>query len=103
MDIILTGYISQLYLTYSRRDVSAKESLEIGLANYMAPHGQTSLSKAISVAKLISSHPQHNLRNDRLSVLTSFDWSEMLKTELQYGINTLREPLPLVQRFKSKL
>jgi hypothetical protein len=67
--------------------------LEIGLANYMAPPGETALS----------SHPQRNLRNDRLSVYTNYDWPTMLKTELKYGLDTLAFPLDEVAKFSSKL
>jgi enoyl-CoA hydratase/carnithine racemase len=86
-----------------RRDVPAKECLEIGLANYMAPPGTIALSEALKVAEKLCSHPQRNLRNDRLSVLTNYDWERMLKTEIQYGTDTLKHSLPQVQKFSSKL
>jgi len=89
--------------SYTSRDVPAKECLEIGLANYMAPPGETALSKALEIAKLLSSHPQRNLRNDRLSVYTNYDWPTMLKTELKYGLDTLSFPLDQVAKFSSKL
>ena len=88
---------------HNSRDVAAKECLEIGLANYIAPSGMTALSKALQVAELLCSHPQRNLRNDRLSVLTNYDWERMLKTETQYGMDTLKYSLPQVQKFSSKL
>ena len=81
----------------------AKESLEIGLANYLASLGDTALSKAIEIGKLLCSHPQRNLRNDRLSVYANYDWPSMLKKEMQYGLDTLTAELPLVQKFGSKL
>lgn len=90
-------------ISHSSRDVPAKECLEIGLANYMAPPGETALSKALEIAKLLSSHPQRNLRNDRLSVYTNYDWPTMLKTELKYGLDTLSFPLDQVAKFSSKL
>jgi enoyl-CoA hydratase len=86
-----------------RRDVTANEALGIGLANYMAPPSSDSLSKAMEVAKLISSHPQQNLRNDRLSVYAQYDWPTMLKSELHYGLDTLSSELPQVKKFSSKL
>jgi len=69
----------------------------------MAPPGTTALSKALKVAEQLCSHPQRNLRNDRLSLLSNYDWQEMLKTELQFGLDTLRHPLTQVQKFNSKL
>lgn len=88
---------------HESRDVSAKECLEIGLANYMASPRTTALSKALEIAELLSSHPQRNLRNDRLSVLTNYEWEKMLKTEIHYGMDTLMHTLPQVQKFNSKL
>jgi enoyl-CoA hydratase len=85
------------------RDVYANEAFEIGLANYMALPGQTALSKALEVAKLLCSHPQQNLRNDRLSLLANYDWPGMLTKELEYGLDTLKNPLPQVKKFTSKL
>lgn len=90
-------------ISYASRDVPAKECLEIGLANYMASPGETALSKALEIAKLLSSHPQKNLRNDRLSVYTNYDWPAMLTTELKYGLDTLTFELPQVAKFGSKL
>jgi hypothetical protein len=69
----------------------------------VAPEGKTALSKAIEIAKLLCSHPQQNLRNDRLAVYANYDWPTMLKTELKYGLDTLKEGLPEVQKFASKL
>jgi hypothetical protein len=69
----------------------------------MAPHGETALTKAMEIAKLLCSHPQRNLRNDRLSVYANYDWPGMLKKELQYGLDTLREELPQVKKFSAKL
>lgn len=102
MDIILTGYLIRIILTLSR-DVPAKECVEIGLANYMAPPGETALTKALEIAKLLSTHPQRNMRNDRLSVYNSYDWPAMLKTELKYGLETLTFELPQVAKFGAKL
>lgn len=69
----------------------------------MAAPGKDALSKAIEMAKLLCSHPQQNLRNDRLAVYSNYDWLKMLKTELQYGLGTLKNALPQVQKFVSKL
>jgi enoyl-CoA hydratase/carnithine racemase len=91
------------FLTHKRRDIPAKECFDIGLANYMATPGETAFSKAMEIAKLLCSHPQRNLRNDRLSVYATYDWSSMLKTELQYGMDTLIDGLPQVKKFNAKL
>jgi enoyl-CoA hydratase len=85
------------------RDVPAKECIDIGLANYMTSQKETALSKAIDIAKLLCSHPQCNLRNDRMSMYANYEWSRMLKTELKYGMDTLAEDLPEVRKFSSKL
>jgi hypothetical protein len=69
----------------------------------MAGHGQTALEKAMEVAKLLASFPQTNLRNDRLSVYANYDWGRMLKTETDYGIDTLKWKMPEVKKFISKL
>lgn len=103
MDIILTGYnLWYVNITISR-DVPAIEAIEIGLANYMASPGQTALLKSLEIAKILCSHPQQNLRNDRLSVLANYDWPGMLTKELGYGLDTLKQPLPQVTKFTSKL
>ena len=85
------------------RDVLAKECLDIGLANYMASSSETVLSKALAIAKILSSHPQRNLRNDRESVYANDNWPAMLKNELRYGLDTLSADLPQVLKFGSKL
>lgn len=85
------------------RDVCAKECIEIGLANYMASSEETALSRAMEVAKLLCSHPQRNLRNDRLSIYANYDWPTMLRKELHYGMDTLLEELPQVKKFGAKL
>jgi enoyl-CoA hydratase/carnithine racemase len=89
--------------SHKSRDVLAKECLDIGLANYMAAPGETALSKAMEIAKLLCSHPQRNLRNDRLSVYATYDWPSMLRTEVRYGTDTLMEELPRVKKFNAKL
>ena len=69
----------------------------------MAPSGDTALIKAMELAKLLAAHPQRNLRNDRMSVHSTFDWPAMLKKELFHGMDTLKADLPQVRRFVSKL
>jgi enoyl-CoA hydratase len=80
MDLILTG-----------RPVEAKEALDIGLANRLAPKGGA-LDEAISLAEQISRFPQLCLRNDRLSALAqwSLDWDEAQAFEVKLGMETLR-------------
>ena len=69
----------------------------------MASERESALSKALEIAKLLASHPQRNLRNDRMSVYSNYNWSAMLKTEVKYGMETLAFDLPQVQKFSSKL
>jgi len=80
MDLILTG-----------RPVEAKEALEIGLANRLAPRGGA-LDAALELAAQISAFPQLCLRNDRLSALAqwSLDWDAAQANEVRLGMETLR-------------
>jgi enoyl-CoA hydratase len=80
MDLILTG-----------RPVEAKEALEIGLANRLAPRGGA-LEAALELAAQISAFPQLCLRNDRLSAIAqwSLDWDAAQANEVRLGTETLR-------------
>ena len=80
MDLILTG-----------RPVDAREALEMGLANRLAPKGGA-LAAALDLARQISAFPQLCMRNDRLSALEqwSLDWDEAQAAEVRYGMETLR-------------
>ncbi|MDP3298581.1 MAG: crotonase/enoyl-CoA hydratase family protein [Phenylobacterium sp.] len=80
MDLILTG-----------RPVDAKEALDIGLANRVAPEGGA-LAAAVDLARQISAFPQLCMRNDRLSALAqwSLDWDEAQAFEIKVGMETLR-------------
>jgi len=80
MDLILTG-----------RPVDAKEALEIGLANRLAPKGEA-LAAALELARQISAFPQLCMRNDRLSALEqwSLDWDQAQAAEVRFGMETLR-------------
>jgi enoyl-CoA hydratase len=80
MDLILTG-----------RPVEAKEALEIGLANRLAPRGGA-LSAALELAAQISAFPQLCLRNDRLSAIGqwSLGWDDAQAHEVRLGMETLR-------------
>jgi len=79
MDLILTG-----------RAVSAKEAVEIGLANRLAPEGGA-LGEAQRLAAELAALPQGCLRNDRLSAIEQWDLSEeaALKNELRRGLATI--------------
>jgi enoyl-CoA hydratase len=80
MDLILTG-----------RPVDAKEAHAIGLANRIAPSGDT-LDHAIKLAEQISAFPQTCMRNDRKSVLDQ--WSlgsdDAIENETGLGRATIR-------------
>lgn len=80
MDLILTG-----------RPVGAKEALEIGLANRVAPSGKA-LEAALDLARQIAAFPQLCMRNDRLSAIAqwSLDWDEAQAFEIKVGMETLR-------------
>lgn len=79
MDLILTG-----------RAVDAKEALQIGLANRIAPAGQA-LAQARLLAREIAAFPQTCLRNDRLSALDQWSLSEAdaIRNEMQLGKATI--------------
>jgi enoyl-CoA hydratase len=80
MDLILTG-----------RPVEAREALEIGLANRLAPRGGA-LAAALELAAQISAFPQLCLRNDRLSAIGqwSLGWDDAQAHEVRLGMETLR-------------
>jgi enoyl-CoA hydratase len=75
MDLILTG-----------RPVSAREALDIGLANRLAPPGQA-LAVALELAAQLSAFPQITMRNDRRSALDqwSLDWDAAVAHEAELG------------------
>jgi len=79
MDLILTG-----------RNVSAKEALDIGLVNRIAPVGQA-LEMAIQLACEIAQFPQQCLRNDRQSVHEQWNRSmeDALQEETKLGLSAI--------------
>lgn len=79
LDLILTG-----------RAVDAREALSIGLANRIAPKGQ-SREVAESLALSLASLPQACMRGDRLSSYEQFDLTleEAMQNELRHGLNAL--------------
>lgn len=81
MDMILSG-----------RSVEANEALDWGLANRIAPQGQTALDSALTFAKELCLLPQVCMRNDRMSVLSQWGLSEekAMREEFEYGLNTLQ-------------
>ena len=80
MDLILTG-----------RPVEAREALEIGLANRMAPAGEA-LAHARALANEIAAFPQNCMRNDRLSAIEQWDLAETaaIENEVARALETLR-------------
>jgi enoyl-CoA hydratase len=79
MDLILTG-----------REVRAREALEMGLANRIAPAGQA-LAAALELATQIAAHPQTCLRQDRLSAIEQWGLDEgaAMRNELRRGLATI--------------
>ncbi len=80
LDLILTG-----------RPVLADEAFNIGLANRLVPDGQA-LKEALELAKVLSTFPQHCMRNDRRSAYEQFGLSldEALKNEFAWGEKTIQ-------------
>jgi enoyl-CoA hydratase len=76
MDLLLTG-----------RGVPAREALEIGLVNRLAPTGEA-LETAIALALEIAKFPQEVMRADRRSALTQWGSSEeeAMRREFTWGI-----------------
>lgn len=81
LDMILTG-----------RPVAAEEALHIGLADRVAPDGET-LATAIDLAKQIAAFPQLCMNSDRLSAYRQwdFDLAGALGHEAHAGVAPLRE------------
>lgn len=79
MDLILTG-----------RPVTAREALDIGLANRIAPSGGA-LAAALDLARQISAFPQLCLRNDRRSAIDQWglDWDAAQAREIGLGMAVL--------------
>jgi enoyl-CoA hydratase len=80
MDLLLTG-----------RAVDASEAFAIGLANRVAPHGET-LGVATRLAHELAALPQLCMRNDRLSAIEQWDMDESvaIDNEIARGLDTIR-------------
>ena len=91
LDLILTG-----------RSVDAQEALQIGLANYLAPAGQ-SLQRATELAQQLAALPQLCLRQDRASALEQWGLSHeaAMANEWQHGLVSLTEAAAGAARFAS--
>jgi enoyl-CoA hydratase len=93
MDLILTG-----------RAVDALEAERIGLANRLAPKGQA-LAVALELAAMLSTFPQHCLRNDRRSVIEQWGLEEdaAMRNEFRIGMDTFAsgEAYAGAERFSS--
>jgi enoyl-CoA hydratase len=79
MDMILTG-----------RTVHADEALRIGLVDRVVSPGRA-LEGALELARLVASHPQTCLRNDRLSAIAQWDLDtdQATRNEFRLGRATL--------------
>ncbi|WPH02245.1 enoyl-CoA hydratase/isomerase [Acrodontium crateriforme] len=83
-DMILTG-----------REITADEAKQINLINYLTKSGakNAAFDEALRVARLIASHPQTCLRNDRQSMLRNMNQHselEMMAHEFKFGVDTLQ-------------
>jgi enoyl-CoA hydratase len=91
LDMILTG-----------RPVGAREALEFGLANRIAPKGGA-LAAALELAGQIAAFPQACMRNDRASALQQWalPYDAALRNEFDHGMDTLAsgETLAGARRF----
>lgn len=79
LDLILTG-----------RPVAGPEALEMGLANRLAPSGET-LTHALELARTLAAFPQTCLRSDLRSAIRSIGLSEeeALRHEHELGMATI--------------
>lgn len=79
LDLILTG-----------RDVPAPEAKTMNLVNRLAPPGKA-LEEAVKLARLLASHPQICMRNDRLSVYHQEGRTELdaMRFEFEVGMRSL--------------
>ncbi|GMS96936.1 hypothetical protein PENTCL1PPCAC_19111, partial [Pristionchus entomophagus] len=93
LDLILTG-----------REVSAEEALSIGLANRVVEKGKA-LEGAITMAKLIASHPNACMLVDRTSVynsLSSPTMKDALDFEYSEGVSVLAESIQGAGKFMTR-
>ena len=81
LDLILTG-----------RPVTAREALEMGLANRLVPRGE-SRAAAEALARQIAAFPQVCMRGDRRSAYEQFDldFAAAMQNELRHGMRALQE------------
>jgi enoyl-CoA hydratase len=79
LDLILTG-----------RAVSAREALELGLANRVVPRGQARAA-AEDLAAQIAAFPEACMRNDRLSAYEQIDlaFGDAMANEMRRGLDSL--------------
>jgi enoyl-CoA hydratase len=81
LDLILTG-----------RPVEAREALQIGLVNRVAPKGKAR-EAAVKLAHQIAAFPQTCLRGDRKSAIEQFDLSfeQAIANEFKHGLRSLEK------------
>jgi enoyl-CoA hydratase len=91
MDMVLTG-----------RGVSAREALDMGLANRVVPDG-SSREAAEELARELAALPQACLREDRLSLLEQdgLDEPAALANEFAHGMRSLEEVAAGLERYRS--
>ncbi|ARP77702.1 crotonase/enoyl-CoA hydratase family protein [Bordetella genomosp. 6] len=88
----LIGESAALDMFLTGRPVEAREAMEIGLANRLAPKGQT-VSMAQALAAEIAAFPQVCLRSDRESMLGQWGMpeDEAIRREVRFGQAAFQE------------
>ncbi|MHC1950655.1 crotonase/enoyl-CoA hydratase family protein [Bradyrhizobium sp. UFLA06-06] len=100
----LIGHSQAIDLILTGRPVGGAEAHRMGLANRLAPKGETR-AHAIALAKDIAKFPQNCLRADRLSALRQWDLDEeeAIRNEMRGGLEVIAsgETLSGAARFAS--
>lgn len=88
----LIGYSRAMDMILTGRSVSGEEAYSFGLLNRLVEKGNT-LTEAIELAKLLCSHPQTCMRNDRISMYQStfenMNMKDSIKNEMKLGLESL--------------
>jgi enoyl-CoA hydratase len=87
----LVGMSNALDLILTGRGVSGEEALRMGVANRLAPRGET-LPAAVRLAHELARFPQRCLRSDRLSAYEQWamPFDEAMRNEFRHGVEVVR-------------